>query len=253
MLNIQLEGLEPLRRQLEGFSDRRFRAAVATALTRTARQVQAEWGRELQQQVDRPTPLTSKAAIVIQATAASMVATVSMREQIANGQPPSEYLVPLEKGGTRAHKKFEKALIAQGSMPSGAYAVPTDYAKRDSYGNVTRGQLVQILVQLAGGSVREGYRRVISASATRRAAAAVRSGKQYVAIQQQEGKLAPGIYARVGRQLRMVFAYVSHVRYRRQLSLVDRGRRKVQSVFQQEMSRAIAEHLARLGARKGGA
>ena len=249
MLTIQIDGLDRLRQQLEAFSDRRFAASIATALTRTARSLQAEWKDELRSRVDRPTSLTTNAPIVRQATAQNLVAELAMRDQLANGTPPAQYLHPLEYGGGREHKKFERALIAQGSMPPGTYALPTDYAKRDAYGNVTRGQLVQILGQLAGGSVRAGYRRVISASATRRAQAAIRAGREYVAVLQREGKLYPGIYARVGNELRMVFSYERVTHYRRQLSLADRARGKAQQVFNREMTRAIEESAKRLAAK----
>ena len=134
-------------------------------------------------------------------------------------------------------------------MPAGSYAVPTDYAKRDAFGNVTRGQVVQILVQLAGGSVRDGYRRVISASATKRAQAAIRAGREYVAVLAQQGKLGPGIYARVGNDLRMVFSYESRVYYKRQVSLLDRAKRTAPRVFAAEFDRALSESAARLRAR----
>lgn len=249
MLTIEITGLDQLRTQLEAFSDRRFAAAIATALTRTARTVQDEWRKELTEQVDRPTSLTQRAPIVQQATAQSLTAIVAMRDQVANGQPPSLYLQPLAYGGGREHKKFERALIAQGSMPAGSYAIPTEHAKRDAYGNVTRGQLVQILVQLAGGSVREGYRRVISTSATRRAQAAIRAGREYVAVLVQTGKLYPGIYAKEGDKLRMIFSYERVARYRRQLSLQERAERVARRRFDAEFSRAVAESAARLSAK----
>jgi hypothetical protein len=236
-------------RELDGFSERRLRAAMATALTRTAKAVQGGWSEELRQKVDRPTVLTTRAPVIEMATAQTLVAVVSMREQVSNGQPPSQYLQPLEYGGGREHKKFEKALIAQGSMPAGAYALPTDNAKRDAYGNVTRGQLVQILVQLAGGSVRDGYRRVISTSAVKRAQSAIKAGREYVAVLKQTGKLDPGIYARVGNELQMVFSYERSTFYKRQLSLGDRARRTATQVFAVEMQRAIKESAARLKAR----
>src|SRR5574343_1170170 len=251
-MQVQITGLDELRRNLSEFSDRRFAAAVATALTRTARVVQTAWQAELREKVDRPTPLTERAPIVEQATAQSLTAIVRMRDQVAAGQPPSLYLQPPTFGGGRQLKQFEKALIAQGSMPSGTFAVPTDYAKRDAYGNVTRGQLVQILVQLAGGSVSGGYRRVISASAQRRAQAAIRAGKEYVAVLQREGKLRPGIYGREGNKLRMVFSYESRVTYRRMLSLADRAKTAVDASLQDELRRAVEESAARLAAKTRG-
>lgn len=251
MLRVTIDGLQEARALLEGFSERRFRAAVATALTRTGRALRDEWRTELSGKVDRPTPLTRNAPTSTLATAASLATAVELRDTVANGQPPSEYLRPLEFGGARGIKKFEQALIAQGSMPAGHYAIPTDYARRDGYGNVARGQIVQILVQLAGGSVRAGYRRVISASAQRRAQAAVRAGREYVAVLAHDGELYPGIYARVaGGGLRMVFSYERAARYRRQLTLIGRARERAQRTFAAELRTAVDQSLQRLRGRR---
>lgn len=250
MLKIEFkQDFDRALRELEGFSERRLRAAMATALTRTAKAVQGDWSDELRAKVDSPTALTLRAPVVEIATAQTLTAVVGMRDQVGNGEPPSQYLQPLEYGGGRSRKKFERALIAQGSMPAWAYAIPTDNAKRDAYGNVTRGQLVQILVQLAGGSVRDGYRRVVSTSAVRRAQSAIKAGREYVAVLQQTGKLYPGIYARVGEELQMIFSYERKAFYRRQLSLADRARRTATRVFEAELQQAIRQSAARLKAR----
>lgn len=60
-MEIKIKGLDELRRDLAQFSDRRFRAAVATALTRTAKKVQDEMRDELRTVFDRPTPFTLNA------------------------------------------------------------------------------------------------------------------------------------------------------------------------------------------------
>jgi hypothetical protein len=251
MLEIKVSGLEQMRKEFADFSDRRFAAAVATALTRTGRNLVEQWRSELQSSVDRPTSLTTRAPIATMATARSLASRVSLRDQVMAGTPPSDYLKPLEFGGGRTHKKFERALIAQGSMPASSYAIPTDNADRDGYGNVRRQLLVQILVQLAGGSVSGGYRRVISASQAKRAQAAIKAGKQFVAVLQQTGKLYPGIYARANADgtLRMVFSYERRTYYKRQLSLIDRAARSGQGLMETNMRVAFNESAARLRAR----
>jgi hypothetical protein len=234
-----------------GFSDRRLAAAVATGLTGTARALQRQWQDELRGEVDRPTPLTVNAPIIKMATARDLEAVVSLRQQVRAGTPPSEYLQPLAFGGGRALKKFERALIAQGSMPANAFAIPTDNAERDAYGNVRRQVLVQVLTQLAGGAVQAGYRRVISASAQRRANAAIKAGRNYVAVLDNSQGLYPGIYARVGRELKMIFAYESSARYRKQLSLVDRARlANTQKMLIDEISKAAEKSWKNLMAKQ---
>ncbi|MCU0920686.1 MAG: hypothetical protein MUF16_10170 [Burkholderiaceae bacterium] len=250
MFQVKVNGLEQLKAQLDGFSDRRFAAAVATALTRTGQAIREQWKQELQARIDRPTALTANAPRLKMATASELVATVSMRSEVPSGTPPSQYLQPLEYGGGREHKKFERALIAQGSMPPNTYALPTDNAERDGFGNVRRQVLVQVLVQLAGGSVSRGYRRVISASAQRRAQAAIRAGRDYLAVLNRTDNIYPGIYQR-GKDgaLKMIFAYESSVRYRRTTSLVDRARESAPRIMTAELKRAVEESMARLAAK----
>ena len=250
MLTLQVTGADKVKDLLDGFSDRRLAAVTATALTRTVKSLQSEWGSELQTKVQAPTPLTANSPKITFATATNLVASVQIRDQILNGIPPSEYLKPIEYGGGRGLKKFEKALVAQGSMPANTYAIPTDNAARDGYGNVRRQVLVQILVQLAGGAVRDGYRRVISASAQKRARAAIKSGKNYVAVLDASTGIYPGIYERTkDERLKMIFAYESSVRYKKTISLMDRAKKMAPQIYEREMMRAIRESKARLEAR----
>jgi hypothetical protein len=250
VFTVKIKGLEQLKSQLDGFSDRRFAAAVATALTRAGKIIRDDWKQELQARIDRPTALTANAPRLKMATANELLATVSMRSEVPNGTPPSQYLQPLEYGGGREHKKFERALIAQGSMPANTYAVPTDNAERDGFGNVRRQVLVQVLTQLAGGSVSRGYRRVISASAQRRAQAAIKAGRDYVAVLTRADNIYPGIYQR-GKDgaLKMIFAYEASVRYRKTTSLVERAREMAPRIMNAELRRAVEESMARLAAK----
>ena len=52
--------IDEVRKQFSEFSDRRFKSAVATALTRTARAVGDEWTQQLSAKLDRPTPATTR-------------------------------------------------------------------------------------------------------------------------------------------------------------------------------------------------
>ena len=264
-MKIQIEGLDRLQAQLAGlgFSDRRFRATVATALTRTAHQVRQAWQAELRSDLDRPTPLTTGAPRVQRAEAGTgkLQAEVSLRDSVrAGGVPPSEYLLTQERGGDRRLRKFERALVAAGAMPAGHKAVPGEHAERDAYGNVSRRQIIAVLNQLAErGSLSVGYRRVTGTTAARRQRSATRHGRRYVAITQAQGRLHPGVYevraegggAQGGsrRTLRPVFFFVASASYRRRTDLIGAGRRTGAAVLEAEMRRAVDEQLRRLAAR----
>lgn len=252
MLTLQITGLEAVKDQLQGFSDRRFRAAVATALSRTAKALNSEWRKQLQSEIDRPERLTVNAPISTFAKADNLTATVSLRDQMrqAGAISPAEYIGTQERGGGRRQRVFERALVSAGVMPAGYFAVPGDGAQLDGFGNVRRQQIVQVLNQLAGGVVKEGYRRVISANAAKRARAATRSRK-YFAISEKGAGLPPGVYAKgTGRQVQAVFFFVRSVTYGKTTSLVERARQFVATQAGIEMKRAIDEHIEKL-ARKG--
>lgn len=253
MLKIELQGLDDARSALQDFSQRRFTSAVATALTRTANTLGQQWTQQLTTRFDRPTPATVRAVVVRRAenTAATLVAEVKLRDQLrAEGAtPPVEWLATQETGGRRRIKKFEQALQAQGSMPAGWVAAPGPAAKLDAYGNVTRGQIVQVLAQL-GAQYSPGYARVISASAAKRAARAVQTKRAYIAMQPgNKAGLTPGVYERQGRRLLAVFFFVRSATYRRRLDLIGGAQRDVGRVLSREFDRAISESAARLAAR----
>ena len=235
-----------------GFSDRRTRAAIATAITRTARRVQDDWSAQLRINLDRPTPLTQRAVHVLRADATTLTATVQLAQALPGGRSgvaPAEYIATQEDGGARGLKKYERALVAAGAMPAGKRAVPGPAARLDGYGNVSRGQIVAVLNQL-GAALSVGYQRVIGATAAKRSAVAKRSGRTYVALPNGSGRLKPGVYERAGGRLLLVFGFVSSVRYGKRLRLMQQAAAVITSNLRAEVDRAIAESLARLGARR---
>ena len=252
-LTIDTSQLQQLASDLAGFSDRRLRAGLATALTRTARLVDAEWTGQLSTKFDRPTPLTLKATVVQTAQADKLQAVVMLRDQSRDrGIAPAEYLAPQEEGGQRGLKKFERALQSQGSMPSGWRVVPGKYAQLDGFGNISRGQIVQVLAQL-GSAYSPGYQRVISTSAAKRAASAVRRGREYVAIVKRAkvGSLAPGVYQRSGKALLPVFIYTPRATYTKRLSLMADGLRVAQAQIGPQIKMAIDQQFENLARKQG--
>jgi hypothetical protein len=249
MIRIEVTGLQNLTQALADMSQRRLSAALATGLTRTARAIGTTWQADLRTKLDRPTPFTLRAVNVQTATAASLAASVNFgrRPGAAASILPAEYIATQHTGGRRRIKKFEAALQAQGSMPAGTFVVPGKHAKLDAYGNLSRGQIVQILVQL-GTAYSPGYQRVISQSAARRAASAIKRGRNYVAVLEQRGKLSPGVYQAQGDQLLPVLFYERRTSYRQRLDLIQTARQALPPIVAREFDRALAEQLTRLQA-----
>lgn len=144
MVTIDIRNNFPSVKRLLGEQQRQMPFAVALALTRTAQDVRKAEQAEMRSVFDRPTPFTLNALFVKPATKVTLTAEVWVKDS----ERPKHYLLPQISGGDRALKRFEQLLVQRGVMRAGERAVPGGGATRDSYGNVSRGQIVKILSQL---------------------------------------------------------------------------------------------------------
>lgn len=106
--------------------------------------VKAEQEREIRRIFDRPTPYTQRSLFLRRATKNRLQARVWVKDDLA-GAPDTNYLDSQVFGGARRFKRFERALQRVGVLPAGWYAVPGVGATLDTYGNVSRGQIVQLI------------------------------------------------------------------------------------------------------------
>jgi hypothetical protein len=215
--------IEQLRRSYATFSDRRFAAGLATALTKTAQAVKVAQQAEMRDVFDRPSPYTLGAVFVDRARADKLEARVGIANSPGGrGRPAIKYLRWQINGGQRTLKAYERALMRAGALPDDMRTVPGQFAKLDAYGNISAGQIRQILSQLrielsSGASsalpVMSRGDRKLAGQSTRGAgmaakadikaarfklnrvnAAYKRAGGQYVAFPNGRGKLRAGVY-----------------------------------------------------------
>jgi hypothetical protein len=237
---------------LAEFSQRRFNAALATALSRTAVQVRDEIRRTMPQFLDRPTRWTLNSLFAKPATAARLQAEVNFKDDRATtggGTPATYYLLPNVEGGPRRAKRLEVALRAIGALPPGHFAVPAAGARLDAYGNVSRGQIVQILSQLRIQLV-AGSNRNMSFDARKQIAAQRRAGGRFFVVRPGEGRQAPGVYQRefLGRNAAPVFIFVRSLTYRRRFRFYDLAEALGRKALPDQVDRAIEQSWARLRA-----
>lgn len=262
MLNIQIKGLDQLRRQLDGFSDRRFAAAVATALTRTAVAVRGHMQGVVQSTFDRPTPHTVRQIRYVAASADRLAAAVGFdisaitdirgtvqRFESGTDTPASKYLAAQVTGGDRRLKRAEVLLRAAGHLPDGYVTVPGQGARLDAYGNMERGQLIQILSQLRISAV-AGHTRNMSHDARKQITAQRRAGGRFFVVP-PGGRVQPGVYQRefTGRNITPVLVFVRGARYRARFDFYGIARGQAEQRLQLELRRSFDEHAARLKAR----
>lgn len=242
-----------VRDDLRDWSERRMNAAFATALTRTASAIRQDIRREMPRVLDRPTPWTLNSLFVKPATASALVASVDFKDDRASsngGTPATYYLLPNVEGGARRLKRLEVALQAVGALPSGYFAVPAAGAKLDAYGNVSRGQIVQILSQLRI-QLLAGSNRNMSWDARSQIAAQRRAGGRFFVVAPGARAMQPGVYQRefIGRTVTPVFVFVRRANYRRRFDFYGMAQDFARVRLPQEFDRAVRESAARLARR----
>jgi hypothetical protein len=115
------------------------------ALTKTAQRAAEAEVKEMRDVFRNPTPYTLSGVFVLPATSNRLTAEVKLKDDATKAVPAARYLAAQVSGGQRNLKRFERALQSVGAMPEGYRAVPGKGAQLDSFGNMSRGQIVQIL------------------------------------------------------------------------------------------------------------
>jgi hypothetical protein len=268
---IDTRDLDRVRKSFARFSDRRFNAGLATALTRTAQAVKVAQQAEMRDVFDRPSPYTLGAVFVDRARADKLEARVGIADSPGGrGRAAIKYLRWQISGGQRTPKAYERALMRAGALPDDMRTVPGKYARLDAFGNISAGQLRQILsqlrIELSAGAT-SVLPTIVEAdnAATRKAkqrrikTAYTRAGGQYVAFPNGRGKLRAGIYqvksTAFGRtDPKPVLLFVNQAQY-------EAGRYDFEYVSQQaiqrtlpaEVDKAMADQLKRWADKNGSA
>lgn len=236
--------------------------AQVVALTRTAIDVRSAEVHEIDDSFDRPTPYTRNAVFVKPATKETREAQVGIKDDFtgANLRGPSSYLEAQIDGGRRNLRGFEVALQRAGAMPPFSWAVPGKFARLDAYGNISRGQIIQILSQLRTGTnagfTRNLPRRGESKYADREKkidqtirSAYRRAGGQYFAVPFKRGRLQPGIYQRRDFRLgsaapRAVIRFVPATQnYDRRFAFFDAAEFAAEKAYPHRLEEALAQYL----------
>lgn len=231
----------------------RFGAAVA--LTKTAQHIKAAEVKEMRDVFSNPNPYTMNSLYVKSATRSDLTARVWLKDDTSKGTPASKYLLPSIEGKARNLKRFEKALISVGAMPAGYRAVPGEAAKLDSYGNMLRGQIVQILAYFRAFP-EMGFKSNMTDKS--RAAFERRLGRANAASSAAMfvgrpggGKLPLGIWQRTsfsaGSAIKPVMLFVRHAVYQQIFDFQYVANKTIERHFNPELTSALA--MARLTSR----
>jgi hypothetical protein len=243
--------------------------AELEALDLLAVDVQTAEVREIDDSFDDPTPWTRNAVFVRKTQNKVPLALVGLKDDAGGNRAAKRWLSIGIEGGGRPLKSFERSIRGLGVMDGDQFIVPGRYARMDAYGNISRGQIVQILSQLRAftgaetvsrnlvrrdGTRDRGNNAATAAEARRlRAAAFRRAGGQYFAVgPTPRGGLKPGIYQRqvASRGLvgaaspkpRLVMLFVSRAQYESRFDFYRAGDSALERNADRRFNEALARH-----------
>lgn len=283
MLTVQVTGLKEAMAEIKDLSQRRIKAAAATAMTRTAVNTRDVLKSELQRSIDKPTPYTLRAIKYSAASADRLVAAVgfdvaAIQDVYGNvvryadlgpgATPAGKYMRWQAEGGSRTQKRFEKALQAVGVLPSGWRAVPGQRAKVDAYGNQSVGEIRQILSWFDAAELVAGSRQNMrdAGRAKKRKGQRKTAGFEYFVapvggvrtFQRATGKsgthkMQPGIYRRtmlaMGSRIEPVVIFVKSASYSKRFDFYGIAQREINQHLVPEFNKSLAASRVRMGSR----
>jgi hypothetical protein len=201
---------------------------------------------------DRPTAFTlykSNLVNVPDVQGVDLTGQWYVRADQSTGIPPVNYLRPNIFGGRRKLKRFELALQANLAMPKGWIAIPGPGAKLDGFGNMSRGQIMQILSVMRSAETTSGY----SANQTERSKARNKKPRDYFVSMPNatsprgiKGRLPYGLYQRLGRgRIVTVLRYRDAHNYKARYDYHGIGMRVSKADFPRLMRKAFKQEVTR--------
>lgn len=236
-------------------TDAQIAKGLAIGLTQIGVKVKAAVAAEMRGVFDRPTPYTMNALQLKSAEKTHAVprAFVGFKDRAGSFIPNSStdaggiiggrahYLRPQVFGGSRPLKALESRLRRAGVMGAGQYALPGWGARLDAYGNMSQGEIVQVLAYVGGFGDVGGVKNTTAAGKARLKA----KGTEYFALKAGRGGLTPGIYRRSGKgaraSLQQVLKFIDRApQYRQRLDFYGVADREAERVSDDIMRSAMA-------------
>jgi len=219
---------------------------TALALTRTAQSSKLTQLDSISRIFDRPTRFTLNSLGIKTATKTDLTAVVGFKEPGAlislpfgaEGRKP-HYLIPQVEGGGRPLKGMEILLRSKGILPPDKYAVPGRNARLDSYGNMSRGQIVQIL------SAVKALRDTLQHSGKSQRSLRTKRRNAIFVARDSEGRPI-GIWSRTSRRgpPKVLLAFVRAPSYAKRYDFYGIGERHADATLPVEFGKAW-EHVMR--------
>lgn len=254
-VSIDITGLDSVKKAMEELPKKAKYAAVRAMNT------SMEWAatsvrREMRQVFDRPTPWVLNSLRIKYAKPATMAAELAFKD--INSVTSSRTMVfPHVESGKRHFKAFEARLNRIGLLPSGYNAVPGGAAKLDANGNMSRGQISQLL-NVLGAYTESGFNKA-NINTVKRLAKGNEKKNAYGFIYwvnpvgpKKAKHLQPGVYQRVitgfGTSLKPILIFVKQAQYKKRLDFYGITEREIDKRFASEFDKAFEAEKNRTAA-----
>lgn len=149
MFTIRVEGVDQVATALRRTLAASQKVGVR-AINYLGREVRKGLTAQIPQRFASPTPFTLRGIRSTTATVQRPETQVGFKE-LDVGRP-EHYLEPQVEGGGRPLKRLERLLRDKGILPEGMFVVPGPAARKDQYGNWSRGEIQQVLAALGASA-----------------------------------------------------------------------------------------------------
>ena len=254
MLEIKMEitGMDDIRKMLADMPGKIQNVAQRTIL-KTAQQIRDAEKAEMQRVFDRPTRWTLGAMQVKVNKDNKNEVTVGIIDPDGYYKRAASYLGVQTEGGQRKLKAMEKALQQYGLLPGGWFTVPGAGAQMDGNGNMSVGQIRQILSYFGTAERWAGSTQNMTQAtkAKLRKGSAKKLGFEYFVVfpDKRRNLKQPGIYQRFffghGRSIKPILIYVKGTRYQARFNFERVARDTADAVMQTEFNKALQIEMAK--------
>ncbi len=225
-----IEGLDGVIAKLKDIERRHFPFAVSKALNDTAADVRRDLQIEMKRVFDRPSPFVLNSMYISPSSKREdrFYAEVGFKSDTAGHKRAEEIMRPQIFGGERKLKPSEWLLY-------GEYFVPGRAARLDKYGNLSRGQLEQVLSVLKR-LPEVGY----NANVTPGSRLRNRKPRAYFSLASKRGGLIPGVWEKTARGTpKPIMIYIKSPQYRERFHFYEVSEASARRNFQRRFYAAL--------------
>lgn len=236
-------------RMLSDVQRRQLPFALSVAINNTAKDVQDELSGATRV-FDRPRSFTVRGTVMTRSTKTNLTAVVALKSRNAGGTPVNEYLQAEVEGGRRADKRSEVLLQRAGILPPGYQTRPGSGARLDAYGNMSRGQVVQILSYFRAFGLVSTSGRARGRSGTQTASqklnrsAKPRRPSELFIVPDGMAGLATGVWQRTGKQIKPILIFIRPPSYKPIYKFEEVARKAVTLKFNANFNQAFRRAMA---------